>query len=220
MGEEVVLLNFWPSPYGARVMISLAEKGIRYDYKVEDVLVSKSPLLLEMNPVHKKVPVLIHNGSPVSESLVIVQYIDEFWPGERPLLPSDAYQRAQARFWANYIDQIFEYGRKIWLKAGEEKEEGKKELIKSLKLMETQLGDKPFFGGEEFGYVDITFIPYYSWFHTYEQLGNISIESECPGLIEWAKRCMKRDSVSKSLADPVELYDFVLTVRKKLGIDG
>ncbi|KAF6176433.1 hypothetical protein GIB67_010070 [Kingdonia uniflora] len=32
-----------------------------------------------MNPVHKKVPVLIHNGKPISESLIVVQYVDEVW---------------------------------------------------------------------------------------------------------------------------------------------
>ncbi|CAI0409758.1 unnamed protein product [Linum tenue] len=220
--EEVVLLNYWPSPYGMRAMIALAEKGVQYEYVSVDVVNNKTELLLQMNPVHKKVPVLIHNGSPVCESLVIVQYIDELWAadGKPVFLPSDPYQRAQARFWAHYIDeQIFEFGRKIWIKTGEEVEKGKKELVDSLKLMESQLGDKPYFGGEELGYVDIALVPYYSWFYTYEQFGNISIEAECPKLVEWAKRCMKKESVSKALPDPVKVHDFVVMLRKKFGVD-
>ncbi|XAR56369.1 Glutathione transferase [Bertholletia excelsa] len=104
MADEVVVLDFWSSPFGMRVRIALAEKGVEYESREEN-LANKSDLLLQMNPVHKQIPVLIHNGKPVCESLIIVQYIDEVWKHKSPLLPSDAYQRAQARFWADYIDK-------------------------------------------------------------------------------------------------------------------
>jgi glutathione S-transferase len=100
----VVLLDFWPSMFGMRVRITLAEKGIEYVYKEESSR-NKSDLLLKLNPVHKKILVLIHNGKPVCESIIIVQYIDEVWNDKSPFLPSDPYQRAHARFWANFVDQ-------------------------------------------------------------------------------------------------------------------
>ncbi|OVA07423.1 Glutathione S-transferase [Macleaya cordata] len=49
--KEVVLLDLWSSPFGMRVRIALAEKGIKYESKEEN-LADKSPLLLKMNPVH------------------------------------------------------------------------------------------------------------------------------------------------------------------------
>lgn len=102
--DQLLLLDLHPSPFAARVRIALAEKGLKYESKEED-LSNKSPLLLKMNPVHKQIPVLIHNGRPICESMSIVEYIDENWNHKSPLLPSDPYQRAHARFWADYIDK-------------------------------------------------------------------------------------------------------------------
>ena len=82
-GDQVTLLNFWASPFGMRVRIELAEKGVKYEYSEQD-LRNKSALLLQTNHVHKKIPVLVHNGKPVCESLTIVQYIDEAWKDKAP----------------------------------------------------------------------------------------------------------------------------------------
>ncbi|XP_043699276.1 probable glutathione S-transferase [Telopea speciosissima] len=223
MADEVVFLNAWASPFGMRVRIALAEKSVEYQYR-EESLQDKSPLLLQMNPIHKKIPVLIHNGKPICESLLIVQYIDETWKDDKtpPLLPSDPYQRAQARFWADYIDKkVFSSMRGILgSPKGEEQEKAKKEFIEELKVMEEELGDKAYFGGDNFGFVDLSFVPFYTWFYAMETLVNFDIEAECPKLIEWAKRCMeKKESVAKSLPDSLKIYDFALQMRKKLGVD-
>lgn len=103
MEDEVVLLDYWPSPFGARVRIALAEKGISYTHKFEN-LANKSPLLNEMNPVHQKIPVLIHGGKPICESHIIIEYIDEVWKGNSPLLPTDHYHKAKARFLVDFIN--------------------------------------------------------------------------------------------------------------------
>ncbi|KAM3684414.1 hypothetical protein ACJW30_11G041700 [Castanea mollissima] len=219
MADEVILLDFWLSMYGMRVKIALAEKGIEYDYKQED-LSNKSPLLLEANPILKKIPVLIHNGKPVSESLIIVQYIDEVWNDKSPLLPSDPYQRAHARFWADFVDKkVSGVSRKLWTTKGEELEAGKKEFFETFKILEGELGDKPYFGGETFGFVDLSLVTFYSWFHAYEVFGNINIEAECPKIITWAKRCLQKETVAKSLADQKKVYEAVVQLRKIRGYE-
>jgi len=102
--EEVKVLGAWPSPFVMRPRIALNLKGVGYEF-LEEEIGTKSELLLKSNPVYKKIPVLIHNGKPISESMIIVEYIDEVWAdGKASILPSDPYDRAIARFWAVYID--------------------------------------------------------------------------------------------------------------------
>ena len=111
MGKEnskVVVLDFWASPYAMRTKVALREKGVEFEVQEED-LWNKSELLLKSNPVHKKVPVLLHNNKPIVESLNIVEYIDETWNSSAPsILPSHPYDRALARFWSDFVDN------KVW----------------------------------------------------------------------------------------------------------
>ncbi|KAM3302121.1 putative glutathione S-transferase parC isoform X3 [Capsicum chacoense] len=218
--NEVILLDFWPSMFGMRLRVALAEKEIKYEYKEEELLNTKSPLLLQMNPVHKKIPVLIHNGKSICESNIAVEYIDEVRKDKAPFLPCDPYERAQARFWADYIDKkMHELGKKIWATKGEEQEAAKKDFIEVLKVLEGALGDKPYFGGDNFVFVDISLIGFYCWFYTYATYGNFSIEAECPKIVAWGKRCMQRDSVAKSLPNQHKVYEYVPVLKKKCGFE-
>jgi glutathione S-transferase len=67
------------------VRAAMAEKGI--PYRVRDVdLANKPPALFEVNP-KGGVPVLVHGGAKVADSLAILEYLDQRWP-EPPLFPA------------------------------------------------------------------------------------------------------------------------------------
>lgn len=103
MAEEVKLFRTWSSPFALRIVWALKLKGIEFDTIFEDIA-NKSPSLLQYNPVYKKVPVLVHNGKPISESLVILEYVEDTWK-ENPLFPEDPYEKARGRFWASFNDE-------------------------------------------------------------------------------------------------------------------
>lgn len=101
--KGVKVVGFWSSPYVHRVKWGLKLKGVEYEYIEEDIF-NKTPLLSHLNPVHGKVPVLVHDGNPLPESTIILEYIDEVW-GHAPFFTLGAYERAQARFWARFVDE-------------------------------------------------------------------------------------------------------------------
>ncbi|CAK9160271.1 unnamed protein product, partial [Ilex paraguariensis] len=45
-------------------------------------------------------------------------------------------------------------GKRFWTSKGEDPEAAKKEFIGHLKLLERELENKPYFGGDTFGFVD------------------------------------------------------------------
>jgi glutathione S-transferase len=188
---------------------------------VEENLAGKSDRLLQSNPIHKKIPVLLHGGKPVNESLIILQYLDEAFPSSPQLLPSDPYARAQARFWADYVDKkVYDCGTRLWKLKGEPQAQATAEMVEILKTLEAELGEKEFFGGEHgFGFVDAAFVPFTAWFESYEKYGGFKVAEVAPGIEAWAKRVGKRESVAKSLYAPDKVYEFIGVLKKKYGVE-
>ncbi|KAF3437696.1 hypothetical protein FNV43_RR20452 [Rhamnella rubrinervis] len=144
MAEEnrVTLHGFWASPYSKRVELALKFKGIPFEF-VEEDLRNKSSQLLKHNPIHKKVPVLLHNGKPIVDSHIILEYIDETWKYGPKLLPQDPYKRAQVRFWVGFLQQSYETLLLVCKTCGEAQEKATKELHEKFEVLEGML--KEFF---------------------------------------------------------------------------
>lgn len=102
--EDVKLLGTKESIFTQRIIWALKLKGICYEFIEQDFSSRSSPLLVKLNPVYNKVPVIVHDGKSLAESLVILEYIEETWPLINPLFPLDPFQRASTRFWARFVD--------------------------------------------------------------------------------------------------------------------
>jgi maleylpyruvate isomerase len=96
---ERVLYNYFRSSSSYRVRIALNLKGLSYEYV--PVHLNRGggeqfqPEFEALNPQHL-VPVLRDKGVTISQSIAILEYLEEQYP-ETPLLPSDSGDRAWVR---------------------------------------------------------------------------------------------------------------------------
>ena len=74
----------------------------------------------------------------------------------------------------------------------------KNEIVEILKQLEGALGEKDFFGGDSFGFVDVIAIPLTCWFYAVEKFGGFNVENECPKFSAWMNKCMQRETVTGS----------------------
>ncbi|XP_038880812.1 probable glutathione S-transferase [Benincasa hispida] len=167
--DEVKLFGNWSSPFVYRVKWALAIKAIPYEY-VEEDLYNKSPLLLHYNPIYKKVPILVHGGKSICESTIILEYLDETWP-QNPLFPVDPLDRATARFWIRFVEDMGLTTWRMFCSNGEEREKAKRESLEMLQIVEEKgIDEGKFFGGEKIGIMDLMYGVFGYWLGVIEEL--------------------------------------------------
>ncbi|KDP33368.1 hypothetical protein JCGZ_12917 [Jatropha curcas] len=204
---EVKLLGAYFSPYSFRAVCALKLKGIPYEF-VEEDLMNKSSSLLQYNPVYKKIPVLVHDGKPICESIVILEYLDEIWP-ECPLLPTEPYERAVARFWIKYVEDKSPAMWVVFRTSGQEQEKAVKETVEMLKTIEENaMGEKKYFGGDKINMVDIAYSGIAYWLGGIEEVVGIKMlePQKFPRLHAWTRNFNETPVIKDNLPDRDSMF--------------
>jgi len=91
------LHGYWRSTAAWRVRLALGAKGLAYDNLPVNLLQGeqRGAMHLALN-LQGLVPVLEHGDVVLTQSLAIIEYLDELFP-DPPLLPRDALGRARVR---------------------------------------------------------------------------------------------------------------------------
>ena len=97
------LYNFFRSSAAFRARIALNLKGVAYETisKAFAKNEHRAADYLALNP-QGLIPALAIDGSVISQSLAIIEYLDETFPGTR-LIPKDAVDRARVRMLSHII---------------------------------------------------------------------------------------------------------------------
>ncbi|KAG2253184.1 hypothetical protein Bca52824_083320 [Brassica carinata] len=173
----VKLLGTWSSPFALRGRIAL---------HLNRVLKSKSDLLLKSNPIHKKVPVLIHGDESICESLNIVQYVDEAWPSKPSIAPLLKTPGGAAA--GNLMGC----------------------LVALEEAFQKSSKGGGFCGGENIGFVDIACGAIVGPFSVIEVFSGVKLLSPdaTPGLVQWAERFRAHETVKPYMPSVAEFAEF------------
>ena len=155
----IKICGFRISNYHNKVLIALNEKGVAYD---EDCTVAPSQNrdYLARSPMGK-VPYAEVDGTRLSESEVILEYLEEAYP-QKPLLPKDPLARAKVRELVTVIELHLELvARRLYPGAffgGTTSESAKqaveKDLAKGVRALKALAKFEPFIAGKELTLAD------------------------------------------------------------------
>ena len=109
------LYHWEPSTFSLKPLIVLHEKGIPFTSRYTDFAALEQTALpaqiasameVQHNPEGDG-PILVTDGTPMTESFFIGLYLDEAHP-QKPLRPADAYGRWQVLMWARFVNEVIE----------------------------------------------------------------------------------------------------------------
>lgn len=205
------LYHLWLSPFCRKVRVALAEKGLDFELKVEN-LWQRRPEFLAMNPAGD-VPVLVDGESRVlADSTAIAEYLEEAFPLP-PLVPGDALARAEVRRIVAWFDVKFnrevtdnlvgEKMMKRFLRTGEPDSRairaGHHNIHAHLGYITWLTERRTWLAGDDFSLADIAAAAHVS---AVDYLGDVPW-AEHPGSKDWYARVKSRPSFRAILADHI-----------------
>ncbi|MBE9211017.1 glutathione S-transferase family protein [Nostoc sp. LEGE 06077] len=197
------------STFSQRTRVVLLEKKI--DFTPIEIDLQNKPSDFTQISRYGKVPAIKHGDVEIYESAVINEYLEEVFP-EPALLPHDPTTKAIARIWIDYANTRFvpAFNKFLRGKDAQEQEQGRKEFVEALLYIEQEglgklSGNGPYWLGEKFSLVDISFYPWFERLPLLEHFRKFTLPTETPRLLQWWNAVENRESI-QAVANPVNFY--------------
>ena len=202
-------LVFYYAPMSTAVVThwALEELGVPYE-KVKIDLQARDqdkPAFLALNP-NGKGAVLVHDGTPIFESVAIALHLGETFGVQKNLFPAPGLQRAEAfkwLVWANVSlgEALSRHQHNTSPRIPAERHNAKAaevaraDVEKHLSILDAALEGRTWLVGTSFSLVDVHLASWVSY------LGFCGFDSKrWPNLDAWAKRCTARPAYATSMA--------------------
>jgi glutathione S-transferase len=209
MAPQLKLVSFDICPYVERSRIVLLEKRLPHEIEFIE-LANKPAWFLEVSPMGR-VPVLLVDGRPIFESMVINELLDELQPAP-PLFPDAPIERAEARGWIVFANDVVmpAGGAAMLAIAGGARGDALEKPLGNLRGALAKLEEKlaqggPFFLRRAFSLVDATYAPFFRRWRLAERWRAPEGEllGAYPRISAWVDAMLARPSVVA--AEPAEL---------------
>jgi glutathione S-transferase len=188
----LTLVSHTLCPYVQRAAIVLAEKGAAFERRDID-LAHKPDWFVQLSPLGKT-PVLVVGQTPLFESAVICEYLDETLAPR--LHPPSALERARERGWMEFGSAVLNTIGAFYSAPDETALEARAlELHARFARVEAALGHGPYFAGARFGMVDAVFGPVFRYFDVFDEIGEFGCLQGLPKTQGWRAALAARPSV-------------------------
>jgi len=197
------------STFAQRTRVVLLEKEI--DFTPIEIDFQNKPEDFTSVSRYGKVTAIKHGDVELYESAIINEYLDEVFP-EPPLLPHDPAAKAIARIWIDYANTRLApaFGKLLRGQSTQEQEQGRREFSEALLYLEQEgLGRRssgePYWLGEAFSLVDISFYPWFERLPLLEHFRKFTWPSETSRLQNWWSVVRDRPSI-RAVENPTGYY--------------
>ena len=162
------LYSAWYCPFAQRAWLALAQQDIDFDY-IEVDPYDKNQQWMDISRQAGQVPVLVSTDTDESEVTVVgsnrvVEFLDNAYPRDMRIFSTKATEQAEQKYWIDTIEsQIIPYFYRFLKTSepGDYQDESKKKMIQGIMAFTRAMSNVgPYFSGDEFGAVDIAFIPF------------------------------------------------------------
>jgi glutathione S-transferase len=155
------LIGSHTSPFVRKVRIVLAEKKIEYEFVIDSPWLADSKVP-DINPLGKIPVLMLDDETPLFDSRVIVEYIDNVTPNNK-LFPAPNRERTEVKRWEALADGVCDAAVAALLEGKRPKKEQSADWIvrqrgkvmRGLEFMAEELGDKSFCMGTHISMADI-----------------------------------------------------------------